>query len=63
MPIIFTNQFETKEVLSSDIGYEKFDYGNYSIIKLLHIEDGSVEEWQFYMCKMIVLNYRKNFLS
>lgn len=44
MPIIFTNQFETKEVLSSDIGYEKFDYGNYSIIKLLHIEDGGVEE-------------------
>lgn len=44
MPILFTNQFETKEVLSSDIENEKFDYGDYSIIKLLHVEDGSVEE-------------------
>lgn len=44
MPIIFTNTFETKEVLSSDIENEKFDYGDYSIIKLLHIRDGSIEE-------------------
>ena len=30
MPIIFTNQFETKEVLSSDIESKKFDYGDYT---------------------------------
>lgn len=44
MPIIFTNKFETKEVLSSDIENEKFDYGDYSIIKLLHMADNSIEE-------------------
>ncbi len=44
MPIIFTNKFETKEVLSSDIESEKFDYGDYSTIKLLHVADNSIEE-------------------
>lgn len=45
MPLIFTNQFKTEEVLSSDMEEEeKFDYGDYSQIKLLHIEDGSVED-------------------
>ena len=44
MPIFFTKHFETKEVLSINIENEKFDYGDYSIIKLLHINDGSVEQ-------------------
>lgn len=42
MPIIFTNQFETKEVSSDKI--EKFDYGEYNKIKLLHTENASIEE-------------------
>ena len=45
MPIIFTNQFETKEVLSSDIEENKYDYGDYSIIKVLHVEDGHIEKF------------------
>lgn len=44
MPIIFTNQFKTEEVLSDKINDEKFDYGDYSIISLLHTENGNVEE-------------------
>lgn len=44
MPIVFTNKFETKEVVSQNIIEEKFDYGDYNIIKLLHVENGSVEE-------------------
>lgn len=42
MPIIFTNQFQTEEVLSNDME-EKFDYGDYSKIDLLHTETGIVE--------------------
>ena len=42
MPIIFTNQFETKEVSSSKI--EKFDYGDYNKIKLQHVDNGNIEE-------------------
>ena len=44
MPIIFTNQFKTEEVLSDKINDEKFNYGDYSIISLLHTENGNVEE-------------------
>lgn len=44
MPIVFTNKFETKEVVSQNIIEEKFDYGDYSMIKLLHIETGNIEE-------------------
>lgn len=44
MPIVFTNKFETKEVVSQNIIEEKFDYGDYSMIKLLHIENGNIEE-------------------
>ena len=43
MPIIFTNQFQTEEVLSNDME-EKFDYGDYSQIDLLHTETGIVEK-------------------
>lgn len=41
MPLIFTNPFETKETMSEEI--EKFDYGKYNNIKLLHIETGDIE--------------------
>ncbi|MBR3614383.1 MAG: stage II sporulation protein D [Clostridia bacterium] len=45
MPMIFTNKFKTEEVLSSNMrNQEKFDYGDYSKIKLLHTENGSIEE-------------------
>ncbi len=47
MPIVFTNQFETKETSSDEvieeIPEEKFDYGQYSNIKLLHVATGEVE--------------------
>jgi stage II sporulation protein D len=44
MPIVFTNQFKTTETMSDENSYEPFDYGEYSNIKLLHTETGSVEE-------------------
>ena len=40
IPIIFTKEFKIEET-SKDI---PFDYGEYSVIKLLHVQDGSVEE-------------------
>lgn len=43
MPILFTNQFKVEEVSSGDVDEEKFDYGDYSKINLLHIESGEVE--------------------
>ena len=45
MPIIFTNQFKSEEVVSNNIEEEeiKYDYGDYSNIKLLHIETGEVQ--------------------
>lgn len=42
MPLIFTNPFETEETVAEET--EKFDYGEYSNIKLLHVETGSIEE-------------------
>lgn len=42
MPLIFTNPFETEETVAEET--EKFDYGKYSNIKLLHVETGSIEE-------------------
>ena len=48
MPIIFTNQFEKTEEVSSNNAIEeikeKFDYGKFNKIKLLHSETGRVEE-------------------
>ena len=48
LPIIFTNPFKLEEVNSDIVSTqnlveEKFDYGKYSNIKLLHVLDGSVE--------------------
>ncbi len=48
IPIVFTNQFETEEVFSNQVEEEKkveekFDYGQYSNIKLFHIEQGNIE--------------------
>lgn len=40
MPIIFTNPFKTEETAAE----EKFDYGEYSNIRLLHTDTGEVEE-------------------
>lgn len=45
MPIIFTNQFKTEEVSTKEtVDEEKFDYGEYTNIKLLHTDTGQVEE-------------------
>lgn len=45
MPLIFTNPFETEEVVAEEqIEEEKFDYGEFSNIKLLHTETGVVED-------------------
>lgn len=44
MPIVFTNKFEVKEVVSQNIIEEKFDYGDYNTIKLLHVENDSIDE-------------------
>lgn len=44
MPIVFTNPLKTEEVASNKIDEEKFDYGKYSNIKLLHTDTGVVEE-------------------
>lgn len=43
MPIIFTNQFKTQEANSNKVIDEKYDYGDYSNIRLLHTESGEVE--------------------
>ncbi len=43
MPIVFTNQFKTEEVISKEID-EKFDYGEYSEINLLHTDTGNIEK-------------------
>lgn len=42
MPLIFTNPFKTEETVANEI--EKFDYGKYSSINLLHIDTGEVEQ-------------------
>lgn len=44
MPMIFTNKFKTEEVISEEIVEEKFDYGQYNVIRLLHTEKGNIEE-------------------
>lgn len=45
MPLIFTNPFKTEETSAEESDkVEKFDYGKYSNIKLLHTETGIVEE-------------------
>jgi len=38
MPMIFTNRFKTEEVMS-----DKYDYGEFNEIRLLHVETGEVE--------------------
>ncbi len=43
MPVVFTNKFKTEEVASNEIADEKFDYGKYSNIKLLHEQTGEIE--------------------
>lgn len=43
MPLIFTNPFKTEEVMSNEFVEEKYDYGLYSTIRLLHVETGEVE--------------------
>ena len=55
MPIVFIDQFDTEEVVSEEvinedaeeIQYEKADYGDLSIIKLLHSDSGEVQEIEF----------------
>ena len=44
MPIIFKSKFETKDVISTNIENEKFNYGDYSVINLLHVENGNIEK-------------------
>lgn len=43
MPIVFTNPFKTEEVSTEKVE-EKFDYGQYTTIKLLHTATGDVED-------------------
>lgn len=43
MPVVFTNKFKTEEVASNEVADEKFDYGEYSNIKLLHEQTGEIE--------------------
>lgn len=40
LPIVFTKKFETEEVSKTN----PYDYGDYSKISLLHVQDGTVEE-------------------
>ncbi len=49
MPIVFTNPFDkTEETSSQNVQeYEKANYGDLSVIKLLHKESGEVEEIEF----------------
>lgn len=55
MPIVFTDQFDTEEVVSEEVvnekieevQYEKADYGDLSMIKLLHSDSGEVQEIEF----------------
>lgn len=42
MPVVFTNPFKTEETVAEEI--EKFNYGEYSNIKLLHIQTNEIEE-------------------
>lgn len=42
MPVLFTNNFKTEEVISDKME-EKFDYGEYNKIDLLHTDTGKVE--------------------
>ncbi len=44
MPIVFTDKFETKEVASQNLIEEKYNYGDYSKIKLLKTENKNIEE-------------------
>lgn len=45
MPLIFTNPFKTEETVAEEVEtLEKFDYGNFSNIRLLHTDTGSVED-------------------
>lgn len=45
MPLIFTNPFETEETVAEETEViEKFDYGDFSNIKLLHTDTGAVED-------------------
>lgn len=50
MPIVFTDNFDKVEETSADEtikNYEKANYGDLSIIKLLHTDSGEVEELEF----------------
>lgn len=42
MPLIFTNPFKTEETVAEE-KEEKFDYGSFNTINLLHTETGQVE--------------------
>ena len=39
LPIVFTNEFKTEETVAE----EKFDYGEFNEIQLLHVSSGEVE--------------------
>ena len=43
MPIVFTNKFETKEVVSTNPVEEDLSSGDIKMIKLLHTESGNIE--------------------
>lgn len=43
MPVVFTNQFKTEEVILDEYN-KKYDYGRFNKIKLLHTQTGECEE-------------------
>ena len=43
MPMFLNDQLKTEEVISKKVN-EKFDYGEYSEIKLIHTDTGSIEK-------------------
>jgi len=46
VPAIFTTKFKLQEATNNNdiISVQKYDYGNYNMIKLLHSETGEIEE-------------------
>jgi len=57
IPVIFTSRFKTKEVSSNKetVEEQKYDYGEYNTIKLLHIETNEIEEIGLddYLCNVV----------
>lgn len=55
MPLIFTNPFKTEEVVAEEEFEEKYDYGIFNKLKLLHAGTGEIEELDLdtYLCGVV----------